>query len=222
MRTLLAAIFILLLALSPALAEGDLSASLPEDLSAYSLEELYALRERVDAEILRQEAADALPAYESGVYLVGEDLPAGIYLVVERGYALFPSVLVRAGAEEDSALISYDLVIRCAAIQLSDGLYVTFTDVIAYPFESAPDYGLDAQGEAEEGGYWVGSQIPAAQYQIAANEAAPLSSYSVYDGILGTNAQLLKFEVVSDVADIALEDGQYICLSGCSIALAEG
>lgn len=214
MRKLMA--FVLCVLMFPITALGEV------DLSEYTLDQLYSLRGAIDERIALLKEEQSLPVYESGTYLVGEEIPAGIYLLEEKGYALFPSVLVRAGIEENSELISYDLVIHCAVINLTAGRYVTFTDVTAYPFDSAPACGLDAENAAGEGGYWVGRQIPAGKYQITPDEKSPLSSYSVYNDILGMNAQLLKFEVVSHSTEIFLEEEQYISLSGCSIAFVEG
>ena len=50
-------------------------------------------------------------------------------------------------------------------------------------------------------------------------EKAPLASYSIYGGILGTGAQLLKFEVLHDAVTLDLTDGDYIVLSGCELTL---
>ena len=189
------------------------------DVSGLSLEELKALRDQITARIEELEA-DSPHVYESGTYAVGSDIPAGIYLVVEDEYGIFPSVIVREGATADSHLENYELIINQAVMQLNAGTYVTFNDSIAYPYDSAPEMGL-VDGVGDEGGYWVGVQIPAGSYRIEANDKAPLSSYSIYTGILGTEAQLVRFELVYDPIETELVTGQYIALSGCSIYAQE-
>ena len=189
------------------------------DVSGLSLEELKALRDQITVRIEALEA-DSPHVYESGTYAVGSDIPAGIYLVVEDEYGIFPSVIVREGATADSHLENYELVINQAVMQLNADTYVTFNDSIAYPYDSAPEMGL-IDGVGEEGGYWVGVQIPAGSYRIEANDKASLSSYSIYTGILGTEAQLVRFELVYDPIETELVTGQYIALSGCSIYAQE-
>ena len=185
------------------------------DLSQATLEELYDLLARVTRQIDLLKT-DNSSFYASGTYAVGTDIPVGVYLVLEEDHAIFPSVMVRQGPAAESALNSYEMIINQAVIQLTAGTYVTFNDAIAYPFDSAPDAGL-TKGVGAEGGYWVGIQIPAGHYLVTADEKAPLSSFSLYSGVLGTNAQLLRFELVYDPIELYLETGQYIALSGCSI-----
>ena len=67
----------------------------------------------------------------------------------------------------------------------------------------------------------MGSQLPAGRYTAAVTERAPLSSYSVYDGILGTDGRLVKFEVLHENTVLELRDGEYIELSGCTLAAEE-
>lgn len=201
--------------LAEAAAPGAIVSPDEIDVSAFSLEELKALRDRINVRIEELEG-ESPHVYESGTYAVGSDIPAGIYLVLEDEYGIFPSVIVREGAATDSHLENYELVINQAVIQLTDGTYVTFNDSVAYPYDNAPEAGL-TDGVGEEGGYWVGVQIPAGRYLIESDDKAPLSSYSIYTGILGTGAQLVRFERVYDPIEIDLVTGQYISLPGCTI-----
>ena len=207
----------LLLALPGALAESGKPDYAGLDLTQASLDELKDLYERIALEIESRDTAEA-PFFPSGTYAAGLDMPAGIYLVREDEHGIFPSMTVRRGSMPDSPLESYEIIIKQAVVQISTGTFVTLTDAVAYPFESVTEDWL-AGGEAGEGGYWVGPQIPEGTYRIVADEKAPLSSYSVYSGILGTNPQLERFETVNDEIETALVSGQYIVLSGCSIAL---
>ena len=204
-----------------ALAETAETAAAPAeiDISDLSLEELKALRDQINSRIEQLEE-DSPHVYEGGTYAVGSDIPAGIYLVLEDEYGIFPSVIVREGAATDSHLESYEIVLNQAVIQLTAGTYVIFNDAVAYPYDSAPEATL-VDGVGEEGGYWVGVQIPAGKYLISAADKAPLSSYSIYAGILGTDAALIRFEVVNDPIEIELVTGQYISLSGCTISAQE-
>ena len=63
--------------------------------------------------------------------------------------------------------------------------------------------------------------LPAGRYAARPAEKAPLSSYSVYSGILGTGAQLLKFEVLHETVALELQEGEYVELSGCTLTRQE-
>lgn len=217
MRKILSAIILVILTILPAAASAQ--AEIP-DVESLSLEQLFALRAAVDAKIRELEDEKAPIHYESGTYLIGTDMPAGIYTLKEDAYALFPSVIVRADDAAQGALIEYSMVINTAMIALEPGMYVTLTDVIAYPYErETAETALDQNGTAQEGAYWVGAQIPEGTYQISVADKAPLSSYSVYDDIPGRESQLVKFEVIDAPVEISLKSGEYISLSGSSLQL---
>ena len=200
-----------------ALMSGALSAS-AEDivLEGRSLEELYGLRERLERQITALEQADDGVTVDAGPYQVGRDIPAGDYVVTENQDAMFASVMVRESADEASALVSHDLVNGQCVIRLREGTWVTLNEVVAVPIAQAAPI---SDGIVPEGSYLVGSQLPAGRYAVTPVEGAPLASYSIYDGILGTDAQLLKFEVLRESAEIILIDGEYIELSGSRLAI---
>ncbi len=209
MRRIICLALMSLILLGVARAEGD--------LSGLTLSELYDLRRSVDRRIEELEDAGVKPHYKSGTYRVGVDMPEGVYVLQDDGAALFPSVLVRADGEDGGEVLNYELVIPTAVMRFVSGSFVTLSDVTAYPFELAPEVGLDQEGAAFEGGYWVGEQIPAGYYRVLPDEKAPLSSYSVYDDVPGAGAHLLKFEVVDEPIELALDRGQYVNMSGCGI-----
>lgn len=190
------------------------------DFSGLSLEELYAARLRLDAAIEALESAQGAGYYEDGSYLVGRDLPEGDYALQERENAVFASVVVRAGDSAGDALILHKLVSGQADLHLSKGTWVTLAEVLAWPLGAEPSL-LGEDGSAGEGAYLVGEQLPPGDYVAVPEGKAPLSSYSVYSGILGAEAQLTKFEVLHGEVTLALEQGDYVELSGCRLNPAE-
>ena len=210
-----------LLAMAVALAVSVLGAcAAPSyDFSGLTLEELYEVRSQVDADILEAERARGMKIYESGSYVVGTDIPAGDYVLFENSDAVFATVIVRSGSSEDDDLVTYHLINNRAAIHLNAGTCVTLSEAVACPLamigEALPEE-LDG-----EGGYMVGPMLPAGRYVVSPMEKAPLSSYSVYNGILGTDARLTKFEALNDNVEVELNEGDYIELSGCTISPAE-
>ena len=69
-----------------------------------------------------------------------------------------------------------------------------------------------------EGAYLVGKQLPEGDYLVNVADKAPLSSYSVYSGIVGSGKEeLIKFEVLHAETELTLETGNYIELSGATM-----
>ena len=184
------------------------------DLERLSLVELYDLRDEIDQKIKAMEQTSDELIYDSGTYKIGEDIPAGDYVLIENADAMFASVIVREEASEDSGVVSSHLINGQAVIRLYEGRWLTLSEARAYPLSQAPRI---EDSRADEGGYLVGVTLPAGTYAICPSDRAPLSSYSVYNGILGTGAQLIKFEVLHDRSAIVLSDGDYIELSGCGL-----
>ena len=184
------------------------------DISSLGLEALYGLREQVNARISELEHDGGQRAYDSGSYMVGRDIPAGDYVLLENDDAMFASVIIREEAAEDSGLVSHNLINRQCVIHLTEGTWVTLSEAKACPLEAfKPGEDLSTG----EGGYLVGAMLPAGRYEVYPGDMAPLSSYSIYNGILGTGAQLIKFEVLHDHVAVDLNDGEYIELSGCML-----
>ena len=183
------------------------------DLGDWTLDELYAAREAIDARINALEQSEGARSYDSGSYLIGRDIPAGDYVLVENEDAVFASVIVREGVTEDSGLISHHLINRQAVVRLAEGRWMTLTEARAIPLAQA----RMREGAAGEGGYLVGATLPAGRYRVCLSDRAPLSSYSVYDGVLGSGEQLLRFEVIREETELTLNDGEYIELSGCRL-----
>ena len=204
----------IILLVCAALLCGAMAAWADVDYDAMTLEELYRAREEIERRIDALEASDDR-VYVAGSYLIGRDIPAGDYVLVEEDDAVFASVIVREGVTEDSGLVAHHLVNRQAAVRFTEGKWLTLTEARAYPLALAPKA---QDGNAGEGGYVVGVTLPAGTYTVLLNDKAPLSSYSVYDGVLGSGEQLLKFEVIREATDITLDPGEYIELSGCRLA----
>ena len=209
MRRMLCVLCLLMLfcGLFPAQAEAI-------ELSGMDLPALYELREAVNARISALEQGEG-HVYGSGTYQVGRDIPAGDYLLTENEDAMFASVIVREDNGETTNLISHNLINRQCVIHLSPGTSLTLSEASACPIAQAKP---NEDGVVGEGGYLVGTLLPAGLYDVIPLEKAPLTSYSVYDGVLGTNAQLIKFEMLHGNVTITLNDGEYIELSGCGLA----
>lgn len=187
------------------------------DFSTLSISELYALRAQLDEAIETREAEESVGFYEDGTYLVGSDLPVGDYAVQEKENAMFASVVVRAGKGGEDPLILHKLISGQADVHLVRNTWVTFSEVRVWPLGAEPSL-MDENGIVKEGAYLVGKQVPAGDYLVSVADKAPLSSYSVYSGIVGSGKEeLIKFEVLHGEAELTLETGDYVELSGATM-----
>ena len=217
MRRLLAWLLALLILTGGcgALAEAEY------DFSSLSVAELYALREKLDETIETKEAEEGAGFYEEGTYLVGSDLPVGDYAIQERENAMFASVIVRAGKSADAPLILHKLISGQADVHLVRNTWVTFSEVRAWPLGAEPSL-MNESGTVSEGAYLVGRQLPEGTYRVDVADRAPLSSYSVYSGILGSGQETLtKFEVIHGDTELTLAVGDYVELSGATMTLQQ-
>ena len=206
----------LCLALCAALALCLAAAGFAEefDFSGMTLDELYGVREALNERIYALEQASNPKIYDSGTYLVGQSLQAGDYVLTENENAVFASVAVREGVTEDSGLIAHHLINRQAIVRFKQGTWVTLTEAKACALNQTL---MDVSGFYGEGGYLAGASLPAGQYVVGLLDKAPLSSYSVYDAVLGAGESLIKFEVIHEATPIELNEGEYIELSGCTL-----
>ena len=187
------------------------------DFSTLSISELYALRAQLDEVIEAREAEESVGFYEDGTYLVGSDLPVGDYAVQEKENAMFASVVVRAGKGGEDPLILHKLISGQADVHLVRNTWVTFSEVRVWPLGAEPSL-MDENGIVKEGAYLVGKQVPTGDYLVSVADKAPLSSYSVYSGIVGSGKEeLIKFEVLHGEAELTLETGDYVELSGATM-----
>lgn len=197
---------------------GAMAQAAEWDFSDMTLEELYGAREAIETQIRALELSDSPTVYDGGSYLIGQDIPAGDYVLVENDDAVFASVIVREGVTDDSDLVAQHLINRQVVARLTEGKWLTLTEARAYPLSQAS---MAWEGSVQEGGYLVGAMLPAGSYAVYPTDKAPLSSYSVYDNVLGAGEKLLKFEVIHEPTEIALNDGEYIELSGCGLSFAD-
>ena len=185
-----------------------------------TLDELYEVRARVEARITELETVEEVPSYGSGLYQVGVDIPEGDYAILEEPNAMFASVVVRKGETDDSALVTHKLITGQADIRLQRDTWVTISEARAWPLGKEPSR-AEPDGTMPEGAYLVGVQLPAGRYLIAQMDMAPLSSYSIFAGIPGQTGKLTRFEVIHDAVELNLAEGEYIELSGCTMAPAQ-
>jgi hypothetical protein len=76
----------------------------------------------------------------------------------------------------------------------------------------------EINGYYSDGMYWAGFHIPAAEYILTATEGSALSYYSIY-GDAARRILLEKGDVTADAGTyVTLEEGQFIKLTGATMA----
>ena len=161
---------------------------------------------------------DQATAYDAGMYRVGTDLNAGIYLAVNDG-SILSAITVRDGSGSDAKTLTIDPFSTHTMIEVIDGVYLDLSGAVMY--EAVYTYELIQQmfeqsGAYSEGMYWVGFHIPPGEYKLTADEDSILSSYTVYRD--AAQSSIANISVMSgQTAYVTVEAGQFIKLNGASM-----
>ena len=148
--------------------------------------------------------------YNSGMYKVGVDLPAGEYVLVGNS-AYFQIAKDSTGVLE--SIIANDNFNNRSIITVQDGQYVTLTRCTAYAFKDAPKVNPE-NGFLREGMYKVGVDLPAGEYKVIANgmgytEVSSNSKHDLNAIVSNDNFQGEKY--------ITVKAGQYLKLTRAKV-----
>lgn len=151
--------------------------------------------------------------YKSGSYKVGNDIPAGEYVLFNDGFMAYYSVCKDSTGELDS-IISNDNFNENTIITIKDGQYFEISDAYAINIKDVKE--LDT---SKEGMFKVGKHIKAGEYKLEVNESSILgmgyvevskdSTHDLNSIISNDNFEGTKY--------ITVKDGQYLKLSDCKI-----
>ncbi|MDO4355539.1 MAG: hypothetical protein Q4E13_03375 [Clostridia bacterium] len=205
-------------ALALTLLNGSALAEITIDPATATLEELIEARDRIDAEIDARRIAEAA-SFASGSYVVGEDMPAGSYVIYPDESSRVSSIAVRALVKDEEQLVAFESVRVQAVVEVSDGQTLELTNATAMPLEFSDAVDLSAE-DVCNGGYLVGVHLPAGTYRLAPVKDALLPSYSVQNAPTGRTASILAFAVIHESVEITLEEGNYIQLTNCVLTAA--
>lgn len=151
---------------------------------------------------------EATTTYESGMYKIGSDMPAGEYVIfadnILDGYMEISSS--SNGTLDDiiaNANFTYNTIIT-----VNDGNYLTLVGAYAVPFDEVNE--LDTTGE---GMFKVGVHIKAGEYKVKSTndlfayiEVSNDSSHNLDSIVTNDNFESEKY--------ITVEDGQYLTITG--------
>ncbi len=161
-------------------------------------------------------------SYGEGMYKIGTDLPAGIYVFM-RNNSLIGSVTIKDGSGSDANVIAVDAFDEISIMEVSEGQYLdvkgsVFLDISYTKVMS--ELMLEQVGYYPEGSMWLtGFHIPAGEYKLNESEGAVLSAATIYADATHTNP--LDVIIVEGSAYVTLKDGEYIALKGASLTPIE-
>ena len=150
--------------------------------------------------------------YESGMYLVGTDIPAGEYAIfAERGMG-YMEVDSDSSGNFDSILCNDNFTYN-TIVTLEEGRYLSMTSAYAVPLEEAQ---IDTSGN---GMFKVGVHIPAGEYRIVVDEDASMG-WGYIEVATDSSHQFDSIRTNDNIeasAYISVSDGEYLTLSDCHI-----
>ena len=174
--------------------------------------------EETEEEPETEETDDGITRYESGLYEVGKDIPAGEYAIeptVQYGYM---EVVSDLSGEYDSLITSAEYWGR-HYVTVSDGQYLKFEGIAVAAEDAEPRE--PKNNTYRNGMYLVGKYIPAGDYTVTPDSDPDYKDlyYGVVSDSTGSEDSVIKegYLMEDEKVDVSLKDGQYIKLWGCRI-----
>lgn len=150
--------------------------------------------------------------YDSGMYRVGTDIPAGEYVLFAEDSLGYMEVDSDSSGNFESILcndnFSYNTIVT-----VEDGTYLSLSHAYAVPFDEAE---LDTSGN---GMFKVGVHIPAGEYKIAVDEdsAIGMGYLEVATDSGHQFASIRTNDNIESSTYITVNDGEYLTLDSCHI-----
>ena len=151
-------------------------------------------------------------SYESGMYLVGQDMPAGEYVLFSDGIAGYMEVCTDSSGNFDSILCNENFDYN-TIVTVSDGQYFSFQRSHAVPIEEAE---VDTSGE---GMFKIGLHLPAGEYRVALddNNSVGMGYIEVSTDSSHLFDSIRTNDNIEGASYITVNEGEYLTLNGCHI-----
>lgn len=160
----------------------------------------------------------------SGMYKVGQDMPAGEYKLFATdglaGVSYFE--IAKDSSNSLDSIIANDNFFSFSYVTVSEGEYFKFTDARAVPADQA-ERSSPVDGRYGSGMYKVGVDIPAGEYKVLPEEDSTLGFgyVEVTKTSRHTLDDILFNDNFEDQRYITLENGQYLKLSEAYIPVGQ-
>lgn len=168
-----------------------------------------------DAQTVPTEKGTMDNPYNSGMYKVGSDLPAGEYMFMSTG-SRRAYVCVSSDSNQDD-ILENESFFGSYFLTVADGQYL---EINRGSFVEASNgiVSINSDGSFGDGMYRVGIDIPAGEYKIAANDSER-GYWCIYND---TNIPLdiEDNSIFEGSSYVTVHEGQYLVINRCTAATA--
>ena len=154
--------------------------------------------------------------YAVGQYKVGSDIPAGEYLAIGKGYLELSKT---PNADIGNIVFNDNFEGQCY-IDAQEGEYIKILgDLKLYPADSAPKI-LPNNGKIPQGQFKVGTDIPAGEYKIIAEDNG---YFEIATGTRRDTGKIIKNQFVPTASSLyaTVENGQYLRLKNSAAEIVK-
>ena len=156
--------------------------------------------------------------YSDGTYLVGTDLPAGLYKGVTNGASGYWGTSKDASFSQES-MVATDRVEGQFYVEVRKGQFLELESVTIADARTVK-VAAPATEESSDGMYLVGTDIVAGRYSGTLN--GDLGFWSIAKDASGTNDSIVASDAVfGGPFDIEVKKGQYLTLNGVAITISK-
>ncbi|MEC5425228.1 hypothetical protein QGM71_17215 [Virgibacillus sp. C22-A2] len=160
--------------------------------------------------------ADKSNRIDAVTYKIGEDIPAGEYLVFASGMGYIESASDSTGALE--SIVFNDNLMNGAHsyVTLNEGEYFKLQSAEMYPVKEAPSV-IPDDGIYSDGMYKVGQDIPAGEYKIILDSSLGMGYLEVSSDSSHQLGSIVTNENVQADTYLTISEGQYLKLQDVKI-----
>lgn len=152
----------------------------------------------------------------SGMYKVGEDIPAGTYYFENAGNSKGYYAIYSDSTGDFDSLLHNDNVPSFTFLTVSDGQYLEVTRGKIAPADQISAIGAE-NGKYGSGTYRVGIDIPAGEYNAISDGSRSLAYYAILSDVTGGLDSIVSNDNFENNAYVTVSDGQYLELNGAYI-----
>ncbi|OHW62939.1 hypothetical protein EUAN_07230 [Andreesenia angusta] len=153
--------------------------------------------------------------YKAGMYKVGEELPAGEYVLIASGAGYLEVAADSTGNLE--SIVGNDNFAKTSIITVQDGEYFKLQGAKAIPIAEVTDELTPKDGVYKDGMFRVGIDIPAGEYKVDPGAAAlgyieitPDSRHSMMNIISNANLTTEIYQTLTEGTYVKLQNGASI------------
>lgn len=150
--------------------------------------------------------------HQSGMYKVGQDIPAGEYFLKRDGSITAYFAILKDSSGTLDSIIANDNFETFRYVKLKDGEYFEIERAVFIEVENAPEDIIDEddreEGIAPEGMYKIGRDLPAGEYKVICDD--DMAYIEVAKDSRHKLSSIVSNDNFSSSRYIKVKDGQYL------------